>query len=171
MTLEKEVLSPHTFLEFYLKPQISSLPRILCARNYFPSTKRYADPQKLSVIFIPIPGLSQNKLSDGQLKSHYFKYSEHSSRPFSGSLEGYVDSEIIWDWVGSSYFTCLHCPDCYSQLLLPIIMQSMPGAWKVTYLNWNDFLNGILLAHGDIWRLLLGADLVVGGLDISADFL
>jgi hypothetical protein len=43
--------------------------------------------------------------------------------------------------------------------------------WKVSYLSWKVFQKAVLSGKGVMWDSMMQADLVMGGMDFSIDFL
>ena len=50
-------------------------------------------------------------------------------------------------------------------------MASDQALWDVSYLSWKVFQKAVLSGKGVTWDSLMNADLVIGGMDFSIDFL
>jgi outer membrane protease len=50
-------------------------------------------------------------------------------------------------------------------------MASDEDRWKVSYLSWKVFQKAVLSGQGITWDSMMNADLVIGGMDFSIDFL
>lgn len=43
--------------------------------------------------------------------------------------------------------------------------------WDVRFLRWADFRDSLCSQNGEIWDLLKGVDVIVGGADLSGDYM
>ncbi|TFK65354.1 hypothetical protein BDN72DRAFT_900751 [Pluteus cervinus] len=59
---------------------------------------------------------------------------------------------------------------CWSMLFLPILIEHSTGA-SVQYWAWENFRDAVLMGAGEEWGELEGYNLIIGGLDLTADFM
>jgi hypothetical protein len=50
-------------------------------------------------------------------------------------------------------------------------MKENQDKWEVIYLGWKEFSKGIISREGQVWDLLIQADLVIGGINFTSNFL
>lgn len=50
-------------------------------------------------------------------------------------------------------------------------MKESTSLFKVKYLNFADYQKALVMRENASWQLLLGADLVIGGVEFGDDFL
>jgi hypothetical protein len=43
--------------------------------------------------------------------------------------------------------------------------------WDVRFMSWNDFSEGVISRDGNVWNILTSADLVIGGVNFTGNFL
>ena len=43
--------------------------------------------------------------------------------------------------------------------------------WSVTYVTWDDYTKAVLKGTGEMWVSFEKADLIIGGMDFSCDFM
>ncbi|KAF8240395.1 hypothetical protein L208DRAFT_1374289 [Tricholoma matsutake] len=60
---------------------------------------------------------------------------------------------VVWEWLGL-YYSLATRPEC-----------------SVTPLNWQEYKKAMLSGTGKMWDLLLGANLIFGGMEFDADFM
>jgi hypothetical protein len=50
-------------------------------------------------------------------------------------------------------------------------MMENESKWSVSYLSWKAFRKAMLRPQGEIWEKMTNADLVIGGMNFSIDFM
>lgn len=50
-------------------------------------------------------------------------------------------------------------------------MMEHDNKWDIRFLGWKAFANAVVNQSGPVWDLILGAKLLIGGVNFSASFL
>lgn len=59
----------------------------------------------------------------------------------------------------------------YSNAQLNLAIEMDEKDWKVTYVSWKDYTDAVLEGKGEMWNSFEKADLIIGGMDFSCDFM